>query len=528
MKLTFGRVRRLILVGILLLSPFVVYAAREGMGFGFVCNPVFHPSGLCQLPRAGIYQVPETIFNVSNYSDFRLVMVKALVDGLESFVVEISPPISAAEFADWNREIFGSGGLYDVGYVQRNYPWALWNSVSYSYSYSWLGVYRVEYNISYYCSSSEKRNVAVREAAIVRSLIDVDDDVVSRERKIHDWIATNVTYDRESFGGYDQTDCEAVFDGKAVCNGYSVLAARMLNMAGIDTLFVAGLAEGEPHAWNMVKLGSDWFHLDVTFDDPVCGLQTCGPTYDYFNLNDYEISFDHNWDKSFYPSSTGYFYERSYRGLGVHACSILEPELCRSEIECLKISGVWRDGVCYPPDEMDAEGCTYEHRFLCRDEASCEAVGAVWYDGVCMLPETARYFCESSGGTWDGSRCLEEESPSHVPTEPYIGLADPDTSPVKVSNGRLYLRFNYDGYVDIILAVFDCSLLRVWWLGDDCSFSVRFSVLGSRVKRVNCDNVPLPVRSGYVVWLVSGVPLYQLDWETDPYELLFYGFGGCW
>ena len=70
------------------------------------------------------------------------------------------------------------------------------------------------------------------------------------------------------------------------------------------------------HAWNMVKVGGKWYHIDVTWDDPV--NDTYGKArHDYFMLSDNAISNDnHNhygWYSSYQATDTTY-------DAGIFAC----------------------------------------------------------------------------------------------------------------------------------------------------------------------------------------------------------------
>ena len=51
----------------------------------------------------------------------------------------------------------------------------------------------------------------------------------------------------------------------------------------------------------MVHIDGRWYHVDVTWDDPVSSEDVL--RHDYFNLTDSQISADHTWDKSKYPSA---------------------------------------------------------------------------------------------------------------------------------------------------------------------------------------------------------------------------------
>ena len=60
-----------------------------------------------------------------------------------------------------------------------------------------------------------------------------------------------------------------VFEGKgAVCEGYARSFQLLLNMTGIENVFVTGMSGKEAHAWNLVKLDDgQWYWFDLTNDD---------------------------------------------------------------------------------------------------------------------------------------------------------------------------------------------------------------------------------------------------------------------
>ena len=51
--------------------------------------------------------------------------------------------------------------------------------------------------------------------------------------------------------------------GKAVCEGYSLAFNAIMLELGIPTKRMSGGG----HAWNMVKIGNRWYHVDVTWND---------------------------------------------------------------------------------------------------------------------------------------------------------------------------------------------------------------------------------------------------------------------
>jgi putative cell wall-binding protein len=134
-----------------------------------------------------------------------------------------------------------------------------------------------------------------------------------KEKAVHDYIANNVQYDVENY--YNDTIPDesyspygALIKGVAVCQGYAQATDLLLNLAGIESIVVVGEADNGSargdHAWNIVKINGMYRHLDTTWDDPLSPWNGITVEYDYFNLTDDEMSIDHFWDKSKYPSCT--------------------------------------------------------------------------------------------------------------------------------------------------------------------------------------------------------------------------------
>lgn len=80
---------------------------------------------------------------------------------------------------------------------------------------------------------------------------------------IHDYLAANYTYDESLtyYLGYD-----LLVRGTAVCSGYALAYMDLMNRAGVETVMVE--SEEMDHGWNLVKLNGNWYHVDVTWDDP--------------------------------------------------------------------------------------------------------------------------------------------------------------------------------------------------------------------------------------------------------------------
>lgn len=121
-------------------------------------------------------------------------------------------------------------------------------------------------------------------------------------KAIHDWVVTHVEYD-QSLSYY--TAYNAVSLGKAVCQGYTLLGYRMLDKAGIPVLIAEGTVNTGEHAWNMVQLDGIWYHLDLTWDDPV-GVQDDRIRYTYYLKTDEELRADHQWTRDYPEAAVSY------------------------------------------------------------------------------------------------------------------------------------------------------------------------------------------------------------------------------
>lgn len=133
-------------------------------------------------------------------------------------------------------------------------------------------------------------------------------------KAIHDWIVSHVEYD-QSLTLY--TAYDAINVGKTVCQGYSLLAYKMMGEAGITVLIAEGTVNTGEHAWNMVQLDGVWYHLDMTWDDPVSPAdqvksasdsKSAGEAirYNYYLKTDEELRADHQWTKTYPTADTLY------------------------------------------------------------------------------------------------------------------------------------------------------------------------------------------------------------------------------
>ncbi len=101
---------------------------------------------------------------------------------------------------------------------------------------------------------------------VVSEVTDENMNDIQKIKALHDWVCRNTDYDFSEGAIIDpanHVDSSVFLDGIAICEGYARTYNLLLNEAGIETCFVAN----GTHAWNIVKLGAKWYHVDTTWDD---------------------------------------------------------------------------------------------------------------------------------------------------------------------------------------------------------------------------------------------------------------------
>lgn len=102
----------------------------------------------------------------------------------------------------------------------------------------------------------------------------ISDDMTLREKikTFHDYIIDNTTYDSAYINSNlnDLSNPSHIAIGplvykRALCGGYTDVMAIFLNKIGVPNYKVSN----DSHIWNLVYLDNNWYHLDLTWDDPV-------------------------------------------------------------------------------------------------------------------------------------------------------------------------------------------------------------------------------------------------------------------
>lgn len=154
---------------------------------------------------------------------------------------------------------------------------------------------------------TEAEAILKKVQIILKKIIKKDMTDYEKELAIHDWLVKKIQYDDSiDASSTENGSYGAMVEKKTMCRGYAESMKLLAECCGLKTQVIVGTAidpDGHKigHAWNLVKLEDQWYHLDVTYDDPV-GDNGKDIHYYYFNLNDSDINKDHYWEKEYFPA----------------------------------------------------------------------------------------------------------------------------------------------------------------------------------------------------------------------------------
>jgi len=136
---------------------------------------------------------------------------------------------------------------------------------------------------------------------------------VEKALYFHDYICVNYYYDNEIYGIRENANFhmyELLTEGKGVCQSYSFLYKYLLDRVGIENYVVVSDIKDSDHAWNVDNIGGKWYHVDVTYGDPIIAknkdvtLDFYGQVeHNYFLLSNSQIN-DGNHNNWYNPLGT--------------------------------------------------------------------------------------------------------------------------------------------------------------------------------------------------------------------------------
>ncbi len=169
--------------------------------------------------------------------------------------------------------------LVDVfykAYYQNPYVMGI---TSFSYDYGSLTL-SVKYVYDSTAIASKQSEISQKASEVIGSCITPDMDDAKKVKALYDYLVNNAVYDKEALEEAKKNDFAKVsgsqfedsfntygvlVKGKGVCMSYAYAFRLLCDLAGVESTVVTGYLDGNlPHAWNMVKLGGEWYEIDCT------------------------------------------------------------------------------------------------------------------------------------------------------------------------------------------------------------------------------------------------------------------------
>ena len=131
--------------------------------------------------------------------------------------------------------------------------------------------------------------------------ISITDSDYEKAKYVFEVLVQNVDYDVSAENS--QNIISAFLNRATVCQGYACATQYLLRLLGIQSVIVTGNANGESHAWNLVRLNGRYYYMDTTWGNSRYLSNSSEMekyvNYNYLAITTEEISRTHTIDNSF-------------------------------------------------------------------------------------------------------------------------------------------------------------------------------------------------------------------------------------
>lgn len=159
-------------------------------------------------------------------------------------------------------------------HVMDTHPEFFYVNYYFYYYYNGYG-YATKIEIDYIIPMSQlaqAKNTYNTKIAEIMSGVDSNWNTLQKLIYLHDYMVDRYSYDMRFYDA-SQKD-QAIYDAynlmvqeTGVCQAYTMLYYALMQQVGVPVSYA--LSESMDHVWNVVQLGGNWYHVDVTWDDPV-------------------------------------------------------------------------------------------------------------------------------------------------------------------------------------------------------------------------------------------------------------------
>jgi transglutaminase/protease-like cytokinesis protein 3 len=183
------------------------------------------------------------------------------------------------------------------------HPYNSSNNVKISYG----GDYKIGITINRAYTQDEINEINNKVDKILSENVNNNMPPKEKIRAIHDYIINHTEYDKLKYENKNDdtyksnTAYGVLIEGYGTCNGYADAMEIFLDKMNIINYKISN----EEHIWNLVYLDGKWYHLDLTWDDPISDININRDTYFLISTKTLEKINDgtHTFDKNIYSEA---------------------------------------------------------------------------------------------------------------------------------------------------------------------------------------------------------------------------------
>lgn len=183
------------------------------------------------------------------------------------------------------------------------HPYNSSNNVKISYG----GDYKIGISINRAYTQDEINEINNKVDKILSENVNNNMPPKEKIRVIHDYIINHTEYDKLKYENKNDdtyksnTAYGVLIEGYGTCNGYADAMEIFLDKMNVINYKISN----EEHIWNLVYLDGKWYHLDLTWDDPISDININRDTYFLISTKTLEKINDgtHTFDKNIYSEA---------------------------------------------------------------------------------------------------------------------------------------------------------------------------------------------------------------------------------
>ena len=277
---------------------------KDNIKYYFIAKSVEYKYGES---KENDYYLEDHFNYIDDYSDAQISSKKALLNSLY-YVIN-----SGAEYSEKYCDIKYTNCISDLETIVKDnetlstfnnfvHPYNSFETMEFNHDQSTISI-----TINHTYTKEDINSIDYEIDKIIKEIITNDMTTKEKIRAIHDYIIDNTDYDSLKGDNVKDTTYKSntaygvMIQGKGICSGYSDAMAIFLNKLNIINYKISN----DEHIWNLVYVDGKWYHLDLTWDDPISDTNISRDNYFLITTSNLEYLNDgtHNFNKNIYTEA---------------------------------------------------------------------------------------------------------------------------------------------------------------------------------------------------------------------------------